>query len=530
MNKTAYPILCLTLCWLCLQSSLAGQGTGFGPPPTYRPPSGYTPQSGSQPPLGNLQQYGQQNAGSNTNNTGTTPYVPPIGSIQSQVPTFNQPQPPSYANPNYSAAQVPVPAPVADPVFQQPYQSPLGAPVVGGGVAPEASFGVPGSEFFPGVPPGAAVDPLAQVQPIGPRIRRGELIATGTPGRTGRIMLGGSVNSDAGLTGQITVDERNFDILRFPRSFQDLISGTAFRGAGQTFRVEAAPGTNFKRYTASFANPNLFGYLPFSLSVSGFLFDRRYDHWQEERLGGRFALGYRVTPSLSLSAGVSGQNVNVELRNSAVTTALLNESLGDNELYSGEFRLIHDTRNRAIQASEGHYFEFRYEEVFGTNDYSRFETEFRQYFLLSERADGTGRQTLSVSTRLGISGDNTPIFENYFAGGYSTMRGFDFRGANPFAVNGVEEGGRFQWLNTIEYTFPITADDAFAGVAFVDFGTVERDIEINSDSFRVAPGLGLRVAIPMLGPAPLAFDYAIPVARADGDVDRRFSFYMSLIR
>ena len=37
------------------------------------------------------------------------------------------------------------------------------------------------------------------------------------------------------------------------------------------------------------------------------------------------------------------------------------------------------------------------------------------------------------------------------------------------------------------------------------------DIEIDSkDNFRVAPGLGVRVAIPMLGPAPLAFDFAVP--------------------
>ena len=34
----------------------------------------------------------------------------------------------------------------------------------------------------------------------------------------------------------------------------------------------------------------------------------------------------------------------------------------------------------------------------------------------------------------------------------------------------------------------------------------------------------------MLGPAPLAFDFAYPVAMADGDDRRVFSFYMSLIR
>ena len=360
-------------------------------------------------------------------------------------------------------------------------------------------------------------------------MRDADLIISGFPARTGRIMLGGAVNSDAGVTGQVTIDERNFDIMRFPRSFQDLFSGTAFRGAGQTLRLEMAPGTDFKRYTASFVDPNLFGYQPISMSVSGFLYDRRFNDWDEERLGGRLAFGYRITPDLSISAGISGQNVDISTNRSG--PASLTSVIGDNELYSGEVALTHDTRNSPIQASKGHYFEFKFEEAFGDFDYARFETEFRQYWLLTERADKSGKQTLSYSTKLGFSGEETPIFENFFAGGYATLRGFDFRGASPVdPVNGVETGGRFQWLNSVEYMFPITADDAFRGVAFVDFGTVENDIKIDADNFRVAPGLGLRVAIPMLGPAPLAFDFAVPVAKADTDEQRVFSFYMSLIR
>ena len=91
-------------------------------------------------------------------------------------------------------------------------------------------------------------------------------------------------------------------------------------------------------------------------------------------------------------------------------------------------------------------------------------------------------------------------------------------------------GGRFQWLNTLEYIFPITADDAFRGVGFVDFGTVEPTSTLSSKSYRCAPGLGLRVALPMLGPAPLAFDFAYPVAKADTDQVQVFSFYMSMVR
>lgn len=382
--------------------------------------------------------------------------------------------------------------------------------------------------------PGALGDPYAAVDPYGvfqgPRERTADLVLNGYPARTGRIMVGGAVNSDAGVTGQLTIDEKNFDITRWPTSFQDLFSGTAFRGRGQTLRLEAAPGSDFQRYMATFVEPSLFN-RPVSMSVNGFLYDRRFDDWDEQRLGGRIGLGYRITPDLSVSVAVGGQNVEITNPSVAVPPAQLADVLGDNSLYSGEISLKHDTRNSTILASRGHYFDFSFEEVFGDFDYARFETEFRQYWTVAERADGSGKQTISYSTQLGFSGEETPIFENYFAGGYATIRGFDFRGASPVdAGTGVELGGRFQWLNSVEYMFPITADDAFRGVAFVDFGTVEQDIKLDTDNIRVAPGLGLRVAIPMLGPAPLAFDFAYPVAMADTDERRIFSFYMSMIR
>jgi len=40
----------------------------------------------------------------------------------------------------------------------------------------------------------------------------------------------------------------------------------------------------------------------------------------------------------------------------------------------------------------------------------------------------------------------------------------------------------------------------------------------------------LRISIPMLGPAPLAFDFAYPVSEAETDDRRVFSFYMSTLR
>ncbi len=77
---------------------------------------------------------------------------------------------------------------------------------------------------------------------------------------------------------------------------------------------------------------------------------------------------------------------------------------------------------------------------------------------------------------------------------------------------------------------PLTADDMLRMVAFVDFGTVENSVKFDWDNFRIAPGLGLRVAVPALGPAPLAFDFAVPVNKSDTDDTRIFQFSMGVAR
>ena len=171
----------------------------------------------------------------------------------------------------------------------------------------------------------------------------------------------------------------------------------------------------------------------------------------------------------------------------------------------------------------------RWSKSFGSFSYPRAIIDARQYFLLQERPDHSGRHVVTLSTRLGFTGDDTPIYENFFAGGYSTLRGFDFRGASPVVLpERVQVGGEFMWVNTVEYLFPLTADDMIHGVAFVDFGTVEEDVEIKD--FRVAPGFGLRITVPAMGPAPIALDFAFPVAKADFDDTQVFSFNIGLQR
>jgi outer membrane protein insertion porin family len=346
--------------------------------------------------------------------------------------------------------------------------------------------------------------------------------------QTGKINFGGAYNSDNGLVGQFIIDERNFDIRRPPRSLQDIIDGTAWRGGGQAFRLELVPGSQLQRYLVSISEPYFLN-TDWSASASAYYFDRIYFDWSERRLGGRLGLGRRIDSDISITTGLRMENVS--LRDPRVNTSpILNAALGRSNLFLGSVGLVRDTRDNQFLATTGDYFSATVSQAFGDYTFTRGDIDYRRYRLLYERPDGSGRHTISAGTRLGVSSQDTPIFENYFAGGFSSLRGFDFRGVGP-VDGGVRVGGPFEWINSFEYMFPITADDMIKGVAFVDFGTVESSVKLSADSFRVAPGFGFRVHLPAAGfGAPLAFDFGFPVAFADGDDKRVFSFYIGAMR
>ncbi len=70
---------------------------------------------------------------------------------------------------------------------------------------------------------------------------------------------------------------------------------------------------------------------------------------------------------------------------------------------------------------------------------------------------------------MGCTGDQTPLYDAFFASGFSSLRGFEFHAAGPHA-NSVLVGGDFEVLAGAEYLFPITADDSLRGVLLLDTG------------------------------------------------------------
>ena len=509
--------------------------------PTNR--NGYEPMPGGTNAMRQpMPAYGVTNAGgaaaSSYDNSSVSPAAyefsaPPTPSVSPRYNTYQAG--PTQGGVSYSQPAPAQPTYQQQPVYQQPtYQQQPGypgAPAQGAPVEqlppPQIYTPNPNPVFSPGGQPFYPPSVVAESELLRPEGTPVDLNVRVDETRTGRFMFGVGVNSDAGLTGQIVIDERNFNIARIPTSYQDWVNGTAFRGAGQGFRVEALPGSQVQRYLVNFTEPYLFD-TRISFNVSGYYYERYFYDWNEQRLGGRVGLGYNLAPDLSVNAALRMENVN--LSNPRVNTVQeLNEALGDTSLYTGRFTVSHDTRDSSFAPTEGYLLELAYEQGFGTFVYPRGEIDYRRYFLLRERPDGSGRHTLAYNFRFGFSGPDTPIYENYFSGGYSSLRGFKFRGASP-EVNGVQVGGEFRFLGSAEYMFPLTADDMMKGVLFVDYGTTERDISIDPNNFRVAPGFGLRISVPAMGPAPIALDFAFPVIDAETDNRQVFSFFVGFGR
>lgn len=402
--------------------------------------------------------------------------------------------------------------PAAQPMPQETYNAPQNLP------APPAEAYPPGGFPFQ--------DPNSPETLQEALTRPSDLDIFVQEARTGKFSFGVAVNSNAGLTGQITVEERNFDLFRWPRGWDDVANGGAFRGGGQYLRLEAYPGSQFQRYMISLTEPYLLG-TNVSGTTSMSYYDRSYFDYFESRYGGTLGLGYRLTPDLSVQSSLRLENVGISNPRVAGVQEL-DDALGRHDLFGGKLRVMHDTRDLPMAPTEGHYFDISYEQVFGSYDYGRAEMDYSQYYLLRERPDGSGRHVLAFSSQLGYQGSDSPIFEHYFAGGYNTLRGFAFRGASP-VDNTVRIGGRFKFINSVEYFFPLTADDMVKGVVFCDFGTVEQTTNF-TDPFRVAPGAGLRINVPALGPAPLALDFAFPVSSASTDQKQTFSFFFGVSR
>lgn len=420
---------------------------------------------------------------------------------------------------------------------------PIAVPMAPVAPGPGGAFGVPadggrpmGPPIGEGEPPGLFPSmPGGNMTNVGPDRNEpfpqrsfADLVTQVEEQPTGRLMFGVGANSYQGLTGSFILHERNFDITALPRSWSDITNGRAFRGAGQDFRIELMPGTLINRALVSFRNPYLFdlpGGYAIGFGASGYVFNRQYPGtFSESRGGGRFSLGSQVGTSTYVDVAARVENVRLYDYYLPAPAEYLAAD-GNTLLATLRPSIRFDNRNDPFAPNKGQYAEFAFEQGWGDFTFPKVTVEGRQYFTLGSRPDGTGKRILTMRGFAGFTGRDTPVYEQFFAGDFRTMRGFSYRGVGPFVL-GRNTGGIMSLIGSVEYQFPWLANDKLQQVIFSDFGTVEDEFHIND--FRVTVGTGLRVFLPrqMFGPLPLAFDLGIPVVKGPQDREQLFTFFI----
>ena len=346
--------------------------------------------------------------------------------------------------------------------------------------------------------------------------------------QTGAVRWGAGVGSDVGVVGQLSYDQRNFDISDYPKSLSELIYGGAFKGAGQHFQAAIYPGTIQSTFHVSLIEPYLFD-KPQSLEVAGSGFQRWRESYDEERLKAYIGFTRRYENDWRRGIGLRAENVDVsDLEKYAPRE--VRRAKGGNNLVGISFFIEKDTTDNRYTPSKGYNFSSSYEQVGGDWSFAVLEATQRWYYTLYE--DLVERKTVLETKVHGatIAGGSAPVFEKFYGGGIGSIRGFDYRGVSPRGLqyNPVappvtprrKDPIGSDWILTAnaEVVMPLNSE-VISALFFVDTGTIE------TGGIRAAVGTGIQILLPQwFGPTPMRFEIAYPFMKDSDDETRTFSF------
>lgn len=189
---------------------------------------------------------------------------------------------------------------------------------------------------------------------------------------------------------------------------------------------------------------------------------------------------------------------------------------------------IHDTRNRSLFATHGNRQTLGLEFTVPGSDleFYKLRYENRTYFSLTKKL------TLSLGGEIGYGdsyGDTTelPFFENFRAGGFDSVRGFESNSLGPRDSFDDPFGGSLLTTARAEIIFPppnllfVTKDNARLSL-FVDVGNVFDDPgDFDTSDLRGSVGLGINW---ITGIGGVSVALATPFNDESGDDTEKFQF------
>ena len=332
--------------------------------------------------------------------------------------------------------------------------------------------------------------------------------------RSGSFTIGAGYSQSQGIILNTSINENNF------------------MGTGKQVSVNFDNSSYRTLYSLSYNNP----YYTINGVSRGFsAYYRETDaeevsisRYSTNSAGGDINFGIPITEYDRVRFGVGGEQIEILAPNdpSAIVGTYGGDTYNQLKLTAS---WTHDTRNRTVFADEGSMQRVHTEVMAPGSDLEFYKVGYRNkfYFPWTEHLTFSLGGNLDYGEAYGTTPDDKlPFFENYYAGGTKTVRGYEDYSLGPRASEDDPVGGSFRTTGRGELIFPAPFTDAESSSmrlsAFVDIGNVFDGVEnFEFDELRQSVGVSFIWLSPV---GPLNFSLAKPLNDQPGDETQVFQF------
>ncbi len=295
-----------------------------------------------------------------------------------------------------------------------------------------------------------------------------------------------------------------------------------FLGKGQRVTLFARLGARTTRYSINFFDP-YFKDSRYSLGWSLYNLRFQYDDFTKDSKGGSIRIGYGFTPEFSGYIGYRYDDTQLEDLSEDVAQIIL-ESKDINITSALQAGVIYDSRNRYFLPTKGWYhkleIEYAGEYLGGESNFIKLEGKHQVYFPIFKLI---GHLNLGYGYITEGRAKKVPVYERFFLGGISSVRGFKYGDISPKdPKTGDKIGGTRMFYLQTEAIFPLIKNINLNGVVFFDIGNVW-DIKtgFESSDIRKSIGVGLRWLSPF---GPLRIEWGYNIDRKPDEDSSNFNF------
>ncbi|MBI4687109.1 MAG: outer membrane protein assembly factor BamA [Nitrospirae bacterium] len=337
--------------------------------------------------------------------------------------------------------------------------------------------------------------------------------------RTEEKLIDLNVNVKEKLTGMLSLGGGYSSTDKF--MVMGEISQANLFGKGLYLKLRADLSANKKNYNISLRDP---WFMDKPLSASFSLYNDVYQYPDYDKDSSGFAVGFGKELSEYVGASISYSFEQAEISNIADTaTSLIKDQAGKKITSSISPTVWKDTRDNYLDPATGsrQALYITLAGLGGDNYFVKEVIDSGWYFPVMWNT------TLGVRARFGyatgFAGKEIPLYERFYIGGISTVRGLGFGEGGPRDAQGEMIGGDKELIFNVDYIFPIEKELRLKGVLFFDAGRAFDNHEKMSLNLRHTAGFGVRWLSPM-GPIRLEMGFNLSPKPDEAGSKLEFTF------